>query len=105
MVITTAGSQAEANRIAEALVSQKLAACVQASAINSIYCWESEIHKDAEFLLLIKTRAGLYDKVESAIREIHSYDVPEIIQIPITRGSQDYLGWIEENTSETNGVE
>ncbi len=97
MILTTCGSQEEAERIAEVLVSRRVAACVQVSNIHSTYRWEGKVHKDAEYLLLIKTQARLYEKVEAAILENHSYEVPEIIQLPITQGSKNYLEWLEEN--------
>ena len=98
MILTTVGSQDEAERISGVLVSRRLAACVQVSSINSTYRWEGKIHRDAEYLLLIKTAARLYGKVEAAILENHSYEVPEIIQIPVVQGLEQYLNWVEENT-------
>ena len=98
MIITTIGSQDEAERLAAMLVSQKLAACVQITTIHSIYMWQDTLHQDPEWLLLIKTRADLYPKIEDALRAHHSYDTPEIIQVPILRGSASYLAWIDENT-------
>ena len=102
MILTTVGSRDEAERISELLVLRRYAACVQISSINSTYRWEGEIHKDAEYLLLIKTKIDLYNQVESAILENHSYEVPEIIQIPVMQGFNGYLGWIDANTSETS---
>lgn len=97
-VILTTSSKDEAERLAEMLVSRKLAACVQIVNIASTYMWQGKITKEAEFLLLIKTTAHLYPAVETAIMENHSYEVPEIIQIPITRGLPAYLTWVGENT-------
>lgn len=98
MILTTVGSQEEAERLAAMLVSQKLAACVQIIAIHSTYIWQDTLHRDPEWLLLIKTRADLYDRIEDALRAHHSYETPEIIQMPILRGSAAYLAWIDENT-------
>jgi periplasmic divalent cation tolerance protein len=103
IILTTTGSQDEANLIAEVQVSRRLAACVQVSNINSTYRWQGEVHQDAECLLLIKTMTGLYEKVEAAILENHSYDTPEVIQIPIENGLDRYLGWIDENTLQSDG--
>ena len=100
MILTTCASQAEAERIAEVLVSRRVAACVQISSIHSTYRWEGKVHQDAEYLLLIKTQAHLYEKVEAAILENHSYQVPEIIQVPVTQRLGSYLDWIGENTEE-----
>jgi periplasmic divalent cation tolerance protein len=96
-ILTAAGSRGEADRLAELLVSRRLAACVQVAAISSCYRWKGEVKKDPEYLLLIKTAAHLYEEVEAAILEDHSYELPEVIQLPIARGLDRYLGWIEEN--------
>ncbi len=97
MILITAGSQAEADRLAEVLVSSRLAACVQQLAIASVYRWQGEVHRDTEILLLIKTAARLYPRVQAAILANHSYEVPEIIQIPVTQGLDRYLDWIDDN--------
>jgi periplasmic divalent cation tolerance protein len=99
VILTTAGSREEAGRLADLLVSQRLAACVQIMGIDSTYRWQGQVVKEPEFLLLVKTRAALYPQVEAAIRAGHSYDVPEIMQLPITQGLESYLGWIGENTA------
>jgi periplasmic divalent cation tolerance protein len=98
VMLTTSGSQAEADRLAELLVSSRLAACVQISAIHSWYAWQGKVSHEPEYLLFIKTTADLYPDVEAALLANHSYEIPEIIQIPITRGLDLYLGWIGENT-------
>ena len=98
VMLTTAGSQEEANRLAELLVSRRLAACVQISAITSWYAWQGKVNHEPEYLLLVKTTADLYPAVEAALLANHSYAIPEIIQLPISRGLDRYLGWIEENT-------
>lgn len=105
LIQTTCGSQDEADHISETLVARSLAACVQVSSITSTYRWKGKIQKEPEYLLLIKTRADLFDKIKATILEIHSYEVPEIIQIPITQGLESYLSWIDGNTSEEPGVE
>ena len=98
VMLTTAGNREAADRIAEALVSRRLAACVQIADIASTYMWNGEVTKDAECLLLIKTAAHLYKQVEAAILEMHSYEVPEIIQLPVVQGLDRYLDWLAEST-------
>ncbi len=98
IVLTTAGSADEAERIASALVEAKLAACVNiVSPITSVYRWKGLVQKEQEWLLLIKTTAAAFENVSKKIRELHSYDLPECIQIPIEAGSAEYLNWIAEN--------
>ncbi len=99
VILTTAGSQEEASRLAEMLISRRLAACVQIANILSCYRWKGAVTKEAEFLLLIKTAAHLYPAVEAAIVENHSYEVPEVVQLPIEQGLDRYLGWISESTA------
>jgi len=98
VILTTAGNQEEANRLSELLVSRRLAACVQVSNIQSCYLWKGKIVNEPEHLLLIKTMAYLYHEVEKAIVENHSYEIPEIVLLPISQGLDRYLGWVEENT-------
>ncbi len=103
VVMTTCPDEGEARSLARLLLERSLAACVQLRQIESLYAWEGEIHEDPEILLFIKTRADLYPEVEVAIQEHHSYDVPEIIMVPITRGSASYLGWIDQVTRAGKG--
>ena len=98
IILTTTGSKEEADRFAEMLISRQLAACVQVINIGSTYMWQGKITQEAEFLLLIKTASHLYSEVEKIIVENHSYEIPEIIQIPIVQGLPAYLAWIDENT-------
>lgn len=98
IVQTAAADQDEAEKIATLLVSQKLAACVQMLPIQSCYRWKGKVVHDSEVLLLIKTRSDLYEELEAAILETHSYEVPEIVQVPIERGSANYLQWIVAST-------
>jgi len=101
VILTTCGSQEEADSIAAGLVEARLAACVQQTPIRSTYRWEGKIVKDEELLLFIKTRADLYPQIEAWIRSRHSYDVPEIIRLPVDAGLDDYLTWVKK---ETNGA-
>jgi len=96
VVMTAAGSEQEAKRITESLLEKRLAACIQHVDISSHYCWENEICNNVEILLLIKCRASLYSEIEDAIRAEHSYEVPEIVCVPVTGGFPPYLNWIDE---------
>jgi len=97
-VLTTAGSEEEAGRIAAVLVEKQLAACVQVvGPVISRYRWRGEVEERREWQCLAKTTAAAYEQVEAAIREMHSYDEPEIIATPIVAGSAGYLAWIDEN--------
>jgi periplasmic divalent cation tolerance protein len=100
IVLTTAGSADEAERIASALVEAQLAACVNIiSPMTSVYRWKGAIQKEQEWFLLIKTTTSSFEKISQKIRELHSYDLPECIQIPIEAGSAEYLSWIVENVN------
>lgn len=99
LILTTTDSQSTADQLASHLVKEKLAACVQVMPITSFYTWQGDFNKDAEWLLLVKTKTSRYSDVEKALLTHHPYDTPEIIQIPITQGSQPYLGWIDETMS------
>jgi len=98
-LILTSSSPKEAQSMAEMLVARHLAACVQMLPIHSRYLWEGSMVRDDEVLLLIKTRSELYVQVEAAILAAHSYDLPEIIQLPIERGYPPFLEWVKENTN------
>ena len=96
MVLSTLPSEQEAAALARQLVERQLAACVQLMPICSVYRWEGAIEQAAEMLLLIKTTSARYGELEVFIRAVHPYAVPEIIQLPITEGSADYLRWLGE---------
>jgi periplasmic divalent cation tolerance protein len=97
-VLTTVGSAEEAERISAALVDRRLAACVQViGPISSRYRWQGRVEEDREWQCLAKTEASRFPEVEATIREIHTYDEPEIIAVPIVAGSKGYLNWISEN--------
>jgi periplasmic divalent cation tolerance protein len=98
-VQTTAGSEEEAERISAALIERRLAACVQVSGpIASRYRWQGEVEQAQEWLCVAKTEAARYPELEAAIRELHSYDEPEIVATPIVTGSPAYLGWLSAST-------
>ena len=99
IVLATCGSEEEALRIANALVEEHLAACVNlVSPIRSIYRWEGKIWDEKEWLLIIKTQKKRFQELEKKVKSLHSYSVPEIISLPIVKGSSSYLKWISENT-------
>ena len=98
LVISTAGSKDDASRIATALVEARLAACVNIiGPIDSVYRWQGKVESAEEFLLLIKTVASRAPAVTARIRELHSYDLPEAIEVSIEGGSADYLRWIADS--------
>ena len=100
IVLSTAGSPEEARKIANHLVENQLAACVNiVPNIQSIYRWQGKVESSQEWLLLIKTTAEKTDDVRDAIRELHSYDLPECIAIAIEDGSAGYLQWIGESVA------
>ncbi len=95
IVITTTPNASEAESLAEMIVSQKLAACVQIlPSITSVYVWEGQMRREPEHLLLIKTLAEKYDDLRDFITANHSYDVPEIVAIDAEKVSEGYLAWI-----------
>jgi len=97
IVQTTCGNKKEAREIAKILVKKKLAACVQISKIESIYTWDNKLCVDIERLLFIKTKKENFKKVKREIKENHSYDLPEIIEIKIADASKEYLQFINES--------
>lgn len=96
VVLVTASSKTEAEAIARNLVEAKLAACVSLFPVQSVYTWQGTVHHDEEWQLMIKCALAKFDALEAKVREIHSYEVPEIIALPILAGSQPYLNWIGE---------
>lgn len=99
IAMTTTNTEREAKELASRLVRGRLAACVQIiPKIQSIYEWEGEVHDDQEYLLLIKTRAGLISDVKKFIEKNHTYEVPEFLAVPVTDALGDYLKWMEEVT-------
>ena len=95
----TAPSEDEAVNIARALVEGRLAACANiVKNVRSIYSWQGAIEDDAEVLMIVKTQKALFHKLSEKVKEMHSYDVPEVIALPIVDGSEDYLQWLREST-------
>ncbi len=98
LVLTTAGSQQEAQQIARTLIDGRLAACVNIiPQIQSIYRWQGKVEDAQEWLLLIKTTDQAFERVRDAIGELHSYELPECISLSVEDGSAAYLNWISES--------
>jgi periplasmic divalent cation tolerance protein len=95
VVLVTCGSAEEAGRIAKALVEERLAACVNISSpIRSVYRWQGRVNDEAEVLLVIKTARALFDRVRRAVERLHSYQVPEVLCLPVIDGAPNYLNWL-----------
>ena len=100
IVLSTAPNQDMAVTLARTLVEERLAACVNVvPGVRSIYSWEGAIHDDGELLLVVKTRAEKQEAVVARITELHEYDVPEAVVLPVIAGSEAYLTWLSEATS------
>lgn len=96
VVLITTSSEEEARKIAELLVNGKKAACVNiVPAVNSVFRWEDKLDSARESLLLVKTRASLFPEIVELVKRMHSYEVPEILALPIIAGSTDYLDWLD----------
>lgn len=97
VVYVTAGSAEEGERIAAALVEERLAACVnRVSHVHSVYRWGGKVERTDEELLIVKTSRALFERLKKRIAELHSYSVPEVIALPILEGSESYLNWLHE---------
>ena len=95
LALSTAGSQEEAARVAQALVERRLAACVNlVPQVRSIYRWQGQLCDQAEWLLVIKTQRRLLAQLHQTLKQIHSYEVPELVAVSIGQGSRDYLAWL-----------
>ena len=98
VVFTTTSSAGEAEKIAHALLSRRLAACVQVLPMKSYYPWQGQIQYDEENLLVIKCKNADFKEIELCIKANHSYELPEVVQLPIITGSQENLHWISQVT-------
>jgi periplasmic divalent cation tolerance protein len=105
VVMVTCANRREAGRIARALVEERLAACVNvhSGALESVYRWEGKVERAREVLLTIKTTAAAFSRLERRVREMHSYDVPEIVGVAVGAGSWKYLDWIDESVAGGRG--
>lgn len=97
-VVLVTGQKKDGERIQEALVEERLAACVNSVSVSSVFSWKNRIERQNEVLLVIKTRKSLLDQVISRVKALHSYDVPEVVALPIIKGNKDYLKWLDEVT-------
>lgn len=100
VVMTTVSTETQAEELAKKIVSERLGACVQVQQIKSHYMWKGEACAEPEYLLFVKARTAQYEKLESFIKANHSYDTPEIVQVPIYAGSAAYLAWMNEVTGD-----
>jgi periplasmic divalent cation tolerance protein len=100
VVVSTCGSAGEAERIARGLVDKRVAACVNVlPGMRSIYRWEGAVEDAGEWLLLIKTTRARFAELRAELERLHSYEVPEVIALPVVEGSEKYLGWIDSETA------
>jgi len=100
IVLTTVGLKDVADKLATELVERRVAACVNIiGPIRSVYRWHHKVHRDSEYLLLIKTTAEHASRLESAFKELHPYELPECVQLSIDKGSEDYLSWLAAEVS------
>ena len=100
VVLLTAANRDEARSLAEMLVEQRLAACVQIMPeMESVYRWQGKIERQAEVLLIAKTVSGRFAKLEAEVRAVHSYETPEIVAFPLTEGSRPYLDWLSSSVA------
>jgi len=100
LVFIPASSMQEAEKIAQTVVEERLAACANIiSNITSVYRWEGEVRRDQEVFLIAKTRRGTFSRLTKRVKEIHSYEVPEVIAVPVEAGLTGYLNWIAEEVS------
>jgi len=96
VVLCTCPDEVTGQRLARSLVEEGLAACVNAVPnIASTFCWEGKVQEDREVLLLIKSTSAVYARLEARIQALHPYELPEVVAVPIVRGSAAYLGWLE----------
>jgi periplasmic divalent cation tolerance protein len=98
VVLSTCGSQEEAGKLAHALVEQRLAACVNVvPGIQSYYRWKGNIEQAGEFLLVIKSSRARFPDLRAALEQAHSYEIPELIALPVVEGAPNYLNWVDSN--------
>jgi periplasmic divalent cation tolerance protein len=101
LILTTVPDEDKGRAIAARLVESRLAACVTVSAAaRSYYWWEGKINEAGEYVLFIKTKASLFKKLEAALKAVHPYTIPEIIALPVVKGSRAYLDWIAKETED-----
>jgi len=98
-VFITAPNEEEASKISRTIVEERLAACVNIiRSVRSIYRWQGRVEDESEVLMVVKTKRTLFDRLQKRVKELHSYEVPEIIGLPVVEGSKDYLDWLGQET-------
>lgn len=103
VVYVTVGSAEEGERVAQALVGERLAACInRLGPVRSVYRWQGQVEQSEEQLLIIKSKRELFGRLKKRVQELHSYSVPEIIALPILEGSESYLKWLGEQLTESD---
>lgn len=105
VVLITCVSEEEAEKIARILLEARLAACVNIlPGITSVFSWEGKIQRETEVLMMAKSLKSAFKSLEKTVQKNHSYTLPEIIALPITEGSKDYLDWIQKNTRQEQSL-
>jgi len=100
VIFITAKNVREANKIAKKLVEDKLIACANViKGVKSIFCWQGKVERADEVLLVLKSKKSCFQKIVKTVKSLHSYEVPEIIALPIIAGNKDYLNWIKKSCS------
>jgi periplasmic divalent cation tolerance protein len=98
LVLSTCATEADAERLARALLDARLAACVNVvPGVRSFYHWKGEIESEAEYLLIVKTSRDLFPALRTAIEKLHPYELPELLALPVLDGSENYLSWLHAN--------
>ncbi len=96
LLLTTTDGEASAKHLAQRLVEERLAACVSYHPMNSVYRWQGEVQEAQEFQLVVKCNEAQVEQVMERIKELHQYEVPEMLVLPISKGSRAYLSWMKE---------
>ena len=100
IVLTTIGEKEAADELARQLVERRLAACVNiVGPIRSVYRWQNQVHNDPEYLLVIKTTAERVNPLQSVLKTLHPYELPECVEVAVTGGSEEYLAWVADEVS------
>ena len=105
VVIMTASTEKEATKIVRCLLDEKLIACANIiGPVSSLFWWKNKIDETTEFLVLMKSHSKLFDKLAKRVKAVHSYEVPEILAVPILKGSPPYLSWLANNLQSRSGA-
>jgi periplasmic divalent cation tolerance protein len=101
IITTTTDSKENAQAVTQLLLEKKLVACVQSFPVQSTYHWEGKVTESEEILLQMKSKRSLFDKIRTEIEQVHAYDVPEILMVPLTAANAPYLQWLDDVTINT----